>query len=101
MAAATRWAVVKSGLRRVRRTMGMADRSKPVSRSTTPPEAMRPAVGTPRVTEEPEPPEAETAPAPEPAPEPKAASADPALDEMRRQMDEMRAQIERLAGAGK
>ena len=46
-------------------------------------------------------PEAETAPAPEPAPEPKAASADPALDEMRRQMDEMRAQIERLAGAGK
>ena len=46
-------------------------------------------------------PEAETAPAPEPAPEPKAASADPALDEMRRQMDEMRAQIDRLAGAGK
>ena len=46
-------------------------------------------------------PEAETAPAPEPAPAPKAASADQALDEMRRQMDEMRAQIERLAGAGK
>ena len=46
-------------------------------------------------------PEAEAAPAPEPAPAPKAASADPALDEMRRQMDEMRAQIDRLAGSGK
>ncbi len=57
-----RWAVVKSGLRRFRRTTGMEPRSNPVSRSTTPPEAMRPAVGTPRVIEEPEPPEAETAP---------------------------------------
>jgi len=35
--------------------------SKPVSRSTEAPEAIRPAVGTPRVTEEPDPPEAETA----------------------------------------
>ncbi|MNN80185.1 hypothetical protein D3C81_1968960 [compost metagenome] len=46
-------------------------------------------------------PEAEPDKAAEPEPAPKAASADPALDEMRRQMDEMRAQIDRLAGAGK
>jgi hypothetical protein len=62
MAAAMRWAVVKSGLRRVRRTSGIESRLKPVSRSTVAPEAMRPAVGTPRVTEEPEAPPPETEP---------------------------------------
>lgn len=39
---------------------------------------------------------AQPAPAPTPAP-----AGDPALDEMRRQMDEMRAQIDRLAGTPK
>ena len=38
------------------------------------------------------------APAPAPAAQP---PADPAIDEMRRQMDEMRAQIDRIAGAAK
>ena len=62
MTAATRWAVVKSGLRSVSRTSFMFASSKPVSRSTVAPEAIRPAVGTPRVTDEPEAPEAETEP---------------------------------------
>jgi len=61
-AAATRWAVVKSGLRRVRRSSCIWSRLNPVSSSTVAPEAMRPAVGTPRVTDEPEAPWPETAP---------------------------------------
>ena len=47
-------------------------------------------------------PETEAEKAPEPASTPASPpKVDPALDEMRRQMDEMRAQIDRLAGAGK
>ncbi len=62
MAWATRWAVVKSGLRRFSRSSLMDAREKPVSSSTLAPPAMRPEVGTPRVTDEPDAPPADTEP---------------------------------------
>ncbi len=57
-----RRAVVKSGLRRVMRSEVILASWKPISRSTMAPAAMRPAVGTPRVIDEPDAPEAETEP---------------------------------------
>ncbi len=57
-----RWAVVKSGLRSVMRRLVMLVSWKPISRSTMAPAAIRPAVGTPRSTVEPEAPWADTAP---------------------------------------
>ena len=58
----TAWAmrreVVKSGLRSDTFTDSRCDISKGSSRSTMAPLAMRPAVGTPLVTDEPEAPEA-------------------------------------------
>ena len=62
IASAIRWAVVKSGLRRVSRSWLIDSKSKPVSCSTMAPSAIRPAVGTPRVIDEPEAPLAETEP---------------------------------------
>lgn len=59
---------------------------------------MFPAFAYGRTEAEPQTRSASPGPAPASAPAP---AADPALDEMRRQMDEMRAQIERLAGAAK
>ena len=47
---AMRRAVVKSGLRRVRRSERCEPSWKPISRSIRPPEAMRPVVGTPEMT---------------------------------------------------
>ncbi len=55
-------AVVKSGLRRVMRISPMLASWKPISRSTMAPPAIRPAVGTPLETEEPEAPPAEMEP---------------------------------------
>ena len=57
-----RRAVVKSGLRRVMRIWPRLASWKPVSRSISAPPAMRPDVGTPLLTEEPEAPPAEMAP---------------------------------------
>jgi len=45
-----RWAVVKSGLRKERRKFFTLARVNPISRSTIAPFAIRPEVGTPRVT---------------------------------------------------
>ena len=61
-ASAMRRAVVKSGLRRVIRIWPMDASWKPSSRSTRAPPAIRPAVGTPLETKEPEAPPAEMAP---------------------------------------
>ena len=59
---AMRREVVKSGFFRVRRIWVMLASWKLFSRSTTAPDAIRPAVGTPRVTLVPELPVADTAP---------------------------------------
>jgi len=53
MESATRWAVVRSGLRKARRNDFNDAESKWTSRSTMAPDEMRPLVGTPRVTDSP------------------------------------------------